>query len=370
MDSPLGSTQPMIALENVSKQYPSRGKSSEVTALDAINLDIARGEIFGVIGRSGAGKSTLVRLINLLERPTTGTVTVDGVDLTALSAGGLRAARRQIGMIFQHFNLLSSRTVYDNVALPLELIGMGRRAIAAKVIPLLELVGLTDKANRYPAELSGGQKQRVGIARALATEPKVLLCDEATSALDPETTRSILDLLADINTKLGITIVLITHEMHVIRQIGHRVAVLDEGRLAELASVEQVFARPAAKVTERLLASTGRDSLPPALGRRLTEEPSGTESRAVLRLRLSGGTGAGVGGAGNAALSILSRAHGVDVSILQGQVDVVRETAIGTLVVAVPATGESLASAINLLENNNVGVEHLGYITSDLRAAG
>ncbi|WP_366655093.1 methionine ABC transporter ATP-binding protein [Fodinicurvata sp. EGI_FJ10296] len=355
----------MITLNNVSKRYPERGKSAEVSALEAIDLEIGRGEIFGVIGRSGAGKSTLVRLINLLEKPTEGTVTVDGMDMTALSPAALRAARRQIGMIFQHFNLLSSRTVFDNVALPLELAGMNRREIAARVAPLLDRVGLTDKANRYPAELSGGQKQRVGIARALATEPKVLLCDEATSALDPETTRAILDLLADINAELGITIVLITHEMHVIRQICQQVAVLDGGRLAELASVEQILSRPEAEITERLLAATGRDALPPAIGRRLSPEPVGSGSRAVLRLRL-----AGAGADGNAALSLLSRSHGLDVSILQAQVDVVRETAIGTLLVGVPATGERLASAITLLETNNVTVEPLGYIAADLRAAG
>ncbi len=355
----------MITLQNVSKLYPERGKSAEVSALEAIDLEVERGEIFGVIGRSGAGKSTLVRLINLLEKPTAGTVTVDGMDMTALSPAALRSARRQIGMIFQHFNLLSSRTVFDNVALPLELAGMNRRDIAARVKPLLERVDLTDKANRYPAELSGGQKQRVGIARALATEPKVLLCDEATSALDPETTRAILDLLGDINAELGLTIVLITHEMHVIRQICQRVAVLDGGRLAELAPIEQILSRPAAQITERLLAATGRDTLPPAIGRRLSPEPVDDGSRAVLRLRV-----AGAGADGNVALSLLSRRQGLDVSILQAQVDVVRESAIGTLLIAIPATGDRLAAAIALLETNDVAVEPLGYIAADIRAVG
>ena len=215
----------MIEFHGVEKEFPGRGGGAAVKALDGIDLSVGRGEIFGIIGRSGAGKSTLIRVVNMLERPTSGRVVVDGVDMNALDNSGLRAARRGIGMIFQHFNLLSSRTVYDNVALPLELAGLKRSEIRAKVEPLLELVGLGDKRDRYPAELSGGQKQRVGIARALSSEPKVLLCDEATSALDPETTTSILRLLADINAKLGLTIVLITHEMAVIKEICHRVAV-------------------------------------------------------------------------------------------------------------------------------------------------
>ncbi len=215
----------MIELQSITKRFDT--PSGSVEALRNVSLTIHEGEIFGVIGRSGAGKSTLIRVINLLERPTEGKVIVGGRDLTALSAAELRAARRHIGMIFQHFNLLSARTVFDNVALPLELRGESKAAIKAKVEPLLDLVGLSDKADRYPAQLSGGQKQRVGIARALATDPKVLLCDEATSALDPETTEQILKLIKDIRDRLNLTVVLITHEMAVVKEIADRVAVME-----------------------------------------------------------------------------------------------------------------------------------------------
>jgi len=350
---------PMIRLETVSKRYPARKESAAVTALSETSLDIARGEIFGVIGRSGAGKSTLIRLINLLERPSSGRVTVDGVDLTSLDNKNLRAARRQIGMIFQHFNLLSSRTVFDNVALPLELAGLSRKEIRSKVTPLLDLVGLADKTGRYPAELSGGQKQRVGIARALATEPKVLLCDEATSALDPETTRSILGLLRDINEKLGITIVVITHEMQVIKEICDRVAVIDAGEVVELASVEQVFTRPQTEVTRSLLAVVSGDELPATLAARLSSVSNGP---AVLRLRFTGED------AEAPVIARLSRNHGIDASILHGQVDAIRNASFGTLVVSVPVSGDALAAAIRFLENENVVVEPLGYLASDLRA--
>ncbi|MDF2096209.1 methionine ABC transporter ATP-binding protein [Fodinicurvata sp. CAU 1616] len=352
----------MIRLEAVSKRYPARKDSAAVTALSETDLTIDRGEIFGVIGRSGAGKSTLIRLINLLERPSSGRVEVDGVDLTALDASRLRAARRQIGMIFQHFNLLSSRTVFDNVALPLELAGLSRAEIKSKVQPLLELVGLADKSGRYPAELSGGQKQRVGIARALATEPKVLLCDEATSALDPETTRSILALLGDINEKLGITIVLITHEMQVIKQICHRVAVLDAGAVVELASVESVFTRPRAPITRSLLSAATGDDVPPHLRARLSQHPIGGDT--LLRLRFSGPH------AESPVISRLTKAQGIEVSILHGQVDVVRHASFGTLIVALPVAGDALAAAIRFLESENVVVEPLGYLPASLRAAG
>jgi len=353
--------EPMIRLEAVSKHYPARKGSAAVTALSETSLNIDRGEIFGVIGRSGAGKSTLIRLINLLERPSSGRVVVDGIDLTALDNSRLRAVRRQIGMIFQHFNLLSSRTVFDNVALPLELAGLSGKEIRSKVTPLLELVGLADKTGRYPAELSGGQKQRVGIARALATEPKVLLCDEATSALDPETTRSILGLLRDINEKLGITIVVITHEMQVIKEICDRVAVIDAGKVVELASVEQVFTRPQTEVTRSLLAVVSGDELPSPLAARLSPKADGP---AVLRLRFTGED------AEAPVIARLSRHHGVEASILYGQVDSIRNASFGTLVIAVPVSGEALAAVIRFLENQNVVVESLGYLAADIRAAG
>ncbi len=233
-----------IQFVGVTKRFAANGAAAEVTALDDVTLDVAPGSITGIIGRSGAGKSTLLRTINGLDRPTAGTVRIDGIDVGALDGGDLRALRREIGMIFQHFALLSSRTVFDNIALPLELAGTPRDEIARRVDELIELVGLTDKRRRYPAELSGGQKQRVGIARALATRPRVLLSDEATSALDPETTHSILALLKRINALTGVTIVLITHEMQVIKEICDRVAVIEAGRIIEAGDVYEVFARP------------------------------------------------------------------------------------------------------------------------------
>nr|WP_323133597.1 ATP-binding cassette domain-containing protein [Thalassospira povalilytica] len=244
----------MIRLSNVQKTYPSRRGSDEHTALRGIDLDIAAGEIVGVIGRSGAGKSTLIRCINLLETPTSGSVIVDGTDVTKLSNRDLPLFRRQLGMVFQHFNLLSSRTVYDNIALPLELAGASKAEIAAAVDPLLPLVGLEEKRDRYPAELSGGQKQRVGIARALSSSPKVLLCDEVTSALDPETTRQILNLLKDINKRLGLTMVVITHEMAVVKALCDRVAVMDGGVIVEEGLVDGIFANPVHNTTKSLLA--------------------------------------------------------------------------------------------------------------------
>lgn len=249
----------MIRLSNVQKTYAARRGSDEHVALRGINLDIAAGEIVGVIGRSGAGKSTLIRCINLLEIPTSGSVTVDGTDVTRLSKRDLPLFRRQLGMVFQHFNLLSSRTVYDNIALPLELAGASKADIAKAVDPLLPLVGLEDKRDRYPAELSGGQKQRVGIARALSSNPKVLLCDEVTSALDPETTRQILTLLKDINKRLGLTMVVITHEMAVVKALCDRVAVMDGGVIVEEGAVDGIFADPKHATTQSLLADEFMD---------------------------------------------------------------------------------------------------------------
>ncbi len=246
--------RPMIRLSNVQKTYPARRGNDAHAALRGIDLDIAAGEIVGVIGRSGAGKSTLIRCINLLERPTSGSVIVDGAEVTTLSKRDLPLFRRQLGMVFQHFNLLSSRTVYGNIALPLELAGASKAEIAAAVDPLLPLVGLDDKRDRYPAELSGGQKQRVGIARALSSNPKVLLCDEVTSALDPETTRQILTLLKDINKRLGLTMVVITHEMAVVKALCDRVAVMDRGVIVEEGTVSSIFANPVHATTQSLLA--------------------------------------------------------------------------------------------------------------------
>lgn len=240
----------MIRLTQVRKHYAG----TATPALDDVSLEIAKGEVFGIIGRSGAGKSTLIRLLNGLERPSAGTVRVEEVAIDTLSAAELRALRRRIGMIFQNFGLLSSRTVAGNVGFPLELAGTGKAERQTKVAALLDRVGLTPLADRYPAQLSGGQRQRVGIARALATDPDVLLCDEATSALDPETTRDMLALLRDLNRELGLTIVLITHEMAVVRSICDRVAVIDAGRIVETGPVHDVFDAARHPATQRMLA--------------------------------------------------------------------------------------------------------------------
>jgi D-methionine transport system ATP-binding protein len=247
--SPQTPAETMLRLADVAKRFGA------VAAIDGVSLEVKRGEILGVIGRSGAGKSTLIRCLNGLEKPDSGRIEILGQDIAPLGERELRKVRRRIGMIFQHFNLLSSKTVADNVALPLKIAGRSRGERRARVAELLALVGLEDKASFYPAQLSGGQKQRVGIARALAAEPALLLSDEATSALDPETTASILALLRDINRKLGLTIVLITHEMNVIRAIADRVVVLDQGRVAEQGNAADVFANPRAEITRRLLVS-------------------------------------------------------------------------------------------------------------------
>lgn len=250
----------MIELINIEKEY--KQKKSSVKALDNVSLTVKQGEIFGIIGHSGAGKSTLLRCVNLLEVPTSGLVRVDNVELTTLRESELMQQRKQIGMIFQHFNLMSTLTVAENIAFPLTLLKMSKHNINARVDELLELVGLSGHRHHYPSQLSGGQKQRVGIARALATNPKVLLCDEATSALDPQTTESILSLLKDINQKLGITILLITHEMGVIRKICDRVAVMNGGQIVEIGQVIDVFLHPQHKVTQQFLRES-EDTIEP-----------------------------------------------------------------------------------------------------------
>lgn len=241
----------IIQIKDVTKSFV--GKDDTVDALKGINLDIHKGEIYGIIGMSGAGKSTLVRCLNFLERPTSGTVMIEGKDLSALTEKELRKTRTEIAMIFQHFNLLMQRTVIDNICFPLEITGMSKKDAKSRARELLEIVGLTEKEKAYPAQLSGGQKQRVAIARALASNPKILLCDEATSALDPTTTKAILDLLKEINEKYGITIVIITHEMAVVQETCTHVAIIDDGVLVETGRVEEVFSRPKSKAAKKLV---------------------------------------------------------------------------------------------------------------------
>ena len=343
----------MIEIRNLSQRFESpRGW---VEALRNVNLTISAGDIFGIIGRSGAGKSTLVRTINLLTRPTEGNVVVGGRDLTALSAPELREARREIGMIFQHFNLLSSRTVFDNVALPLELAGMKRAEIEAAVLPLLDLVGLSAQKDRHPSQISGGQKQRVGIARALASKPKVLLSDEATSALDPETTRAILDLLKRINRELGLTIVLITHQMEVIKQVCDRLAVLDAGRVVETGNVIDVFLQPHHEVTRALIGDVIAQELPPAMKARVAERLK-TGSRHLLRLAFTGS------GIDQPILSETIRRYELDFNILHGQIDEIQGRAFGSLAVLAGGAPAKIADAMTYLRTQGVVVEELSYV--------
>src|SRR5580698_4153818 len=331
--------RPIIAFAGVSKVYPARHESAEVVALHDIDLQVPPGAIVGVIGKSGAGKSTLIRLINGLERPTSGHVLVNGTDVTALGERDLREARRSIGMIFQHFNLLSSRTAFENIALPLEIAGFPSSEIAGVVEPLLAMVGLSDKRDRYPAELSGGQKQRVGIARALATKPKVLLSDEATSALDPETTDQILSLLKTINAELKLTIVFITHEMSVVKKLADRVAVLESGRIVEQGTTYEIFAHPRHDTTRRFVGSITGGRAPEWLLAKLKPE-GGPGDVAILRIVFAGGE------ADQPVLSRLARTLGVDVNILHGQVETIAGHPFGTLFISVSSDPETLREVI------------------------
>ena len=333
------------------------GANGPVEVLRGIDLHIEPGEVFGIIGKSGAGKSSLVRAINLLNRPTSGAVLVNGRDMTQLSEADLRSARRDIGMVFQHFNLLSSRTVFDNAALPLELAGMSKAAIRQRIDPLLELVGLTALAHRYPAQISGGQKQRVGIARALASQPKVLLSDEATSALDPETTRSILALLRKINREMGLTVVLITHQMQVIKDVADRVAVIDAGRIVEIGPVLQVFTHPQQAITKSLIDEIVPQELPAsvlvrvlALSAQLGSRISGMSGQ-LLRLSYAGES------AYQPILSHLIRELGLDLSILHGQIDEIQGQTFGSLAVFASGASAQIYSAIAYLRSQGVQVE-------------
>lgn len=343
----------MIEISHVNKVFYQGTK--EINALKDINLNIQQGTIFGVIGSSGAGKSTLIRCVNMLERPTNGSVIVDGVDLTMLSSKQLSEARRNIGMIFQHFNLLSSRTVFENVALPLELAGKSVSHIEKKVSELLQLVGLSEKRDTYPSNLSGGQKQRVAIARALASDPKVLLCDEATSALDPATTQSILELLKEINRKLNITILLITHEMDVVKSICHEVAIIGDGELVEKGSVGDIFAHPKTELAHQFIRSTLDLSIPDDYQARL--QPTRVEgSYPLIRLEFTGAT------VDAPLMSQISRKYNIDVSILSSDLDYAGGVKFGMMVAEIFGDEENDNAAIQYLRDNKVKVEVLGYV--------
>jgi D-methionine transport system ATP-binding protein len=346
----------MIQLEGVHLRYPSPHGS--VDALRGIDLHVPTGQVFGVIGRSGAGKSSLIRTINLLTRPTQGRVLVDGRDMTALAPEDLRTARHGIGMIFQHFNLLSSRTVFENVALPLQLVHERPAHIKARVDDLLDLVGLAALRDRYPTQISGGQKQRVGIARALASRPTVLLSDEATSALDPETTRSILALLRQINRDFGLTIVLITHQMQVIKQVADRVAVIDAGRIVEQGAVIDVFTQPQHETTRSLVDEILPQELPVSVVARIRKlmAASAPQSSQLLRLAFAGT---------DSDLPLLSdvvRRFGLDLNIVHGQVDEIQGQPFGSLAVHLQGASEALAAAVSYLRDAGVLVQEVAYV--------
>jgi D-methionine transport system ATP-binding protein len=339
----------MIYIKNLTKVYHS--DSGDVKALDEVNLHIKKGEIFGIIGLSGAGKSTLLRCINMLEKPTSGSVEIDGVEMTSLSPNELKEMRKKIGMIFQHFNLLTSRNVRGNVAFPLEIAGVDKKTINQKVERLLDLVGLSDKTDSFPSQLSGGQKQRVGIARALANDPKVLLCDEATSALDPQTTLSILNLLKDINKKLGITIVLITHEMNVIKQICNSVAVIEKSRVVEQGSLLEVFANPKTDTARNFLKSITLSELPEELKERIRNLDHGHLEGRIVKIGFFGKVTA------EPVISTLVKKFDVDANILYGNIDHIQDTPYGMLVVELRGKNGGADSAIEYLKTLGLKVE-------------
>jgi D-methionine transport system ATP-binding protein len=334
----------MIKLSNITKVFKQGQRN--ITALSNVSLHVPAGQIYGVIGSSGAGKSTLIRCVNLLERPTEGKVLVDGQDLTAFSEKELTRARRQIGMIFQHFNLLSSRTVFGNVALPLELDNLPSKEIKQRVTELLTLVGLEDKQDAYPANLSGGQKQRVAIARALASNPKVLLCDEATSALDPATTRSILELL---------TILLITHEMDVVKRICDQVAVISNGQLIEQDKVSEMFSHPKTPLAQQFIQSTLHLDIPDDYALRMKPEHS-EGSVPLLRLEFTGQS------VDAPLLSHAVRKFNINNNIISAQMDYAGGVKFGIMLTEMHGSVEDTQAAIEFLHQNQVKVEVLGYV--------
>jgi D-methionine transport system ATP-binding protein len=345
----------MIQISGLKKIYGDGPQA--VRALENINLQVRKGEIFGIIGLSGAGKSTLIRCINMLERPTAGTVTVDDKEVTTMNERQLRAARQEIGMIFQHFNLLSARTVFDNIAFPLEIAGIDKASITKRVTELLTLVGLADKADIYPAQLSGGQKQRVGIARALANNPKVLLCDEATSALDPQTTKSILELIKDIKEKLSLTVVLITHEMHVIKEICDTVAVIEHGCIIEQGPVLQIFTQPKQLTTREFISAVIHHEVPDSLKNHM---PEGL----LVRIFFIGNS------AGEPIISTLVRRFNVDANILYGNIDHIQSTPFGTLLVELTGEDPLIQAALNYLKTRDLNVEVIGNVAGNARLIG
>lgn len=334
----------MIKIQNLSKIYDAGGQ--KVIALDNINLTIKDGSIFGIIGLSGAGKSSLVRCINRLEEPTSGRIYIDDIDITSLDKKSLREARKKIGMIFQHFNLLSNATVFENVAFPLMIAGYPKKKIKERVYELLRLVDLEEKSQVYPSQLSGGQKQRVGIARALANHPRILLSDEATSALDPKTTKSILHLLKDINRKFGITIVIITHEMDVIKEICDEVAVIENGKIIEQASVVDLFTNPSADTTRTFIEDI-TESLPESI--KISSKPDEKFVKISFRGSITS----------EPVISRMIKKFDVDVNIIKGSVDNVRDISIGKLLISITGNPDNILHSIEYLKETGLKVEVL-----------
>ncbi|MDC3411952.1 methionine ABC transporter ATP-binding protein [Aquibacillus sp. 3ASR75-11] len=337
----------MIRFEGVSKQFQINDQV--IQAIDNVDLTVEKGEIYGVIGFSGAGKSTLIRCVNLLETPSSGKVWVNDQDIQSLSKENLREMRRKIGMIFQHFHLLESKTVFDNIGFPLSLAGEPKSKINKKVKELLDFVGLSDKANHYPDQLSGGQKQRVGIARALSTSPEILLCDEATSALDPQTTQSILDLLKRIQKEYNITILMITHEMQVIREICDRVAVMELGKIIEEGTIFDVFSNPQHVTTRNFVKTVMNDEIPSSIIR-MIESKEGTKH--IYRLLFEGNF------AGDPILSMASKNHDVHTNILFGQITELQGKPFGNLIVEFRGEDSDIHKALEYIRET-VGVKEL-----------
>ena len=343
----------MIQFEGVAKTYQS-GKQ-EIHALNGIDLTVETGEIYGVIGFSGAGKSSLIRTVNLLERPSAGRVLIHGKDISTLSSKEIRTVLKDIGMIFQHFNLLNSKTVYHNVAMPLLLAKTPKTDIEKQVKDLLDFVGLADQAQKYPDQLSGGQKQRIGIARALATNPSVLLCDEATSALDPQTTKSILDLLRKINKQYNITILLITHEMGVIREICDKVAVLEAGKVIEQGSVFDIFSNPQQPTTKRFVRSVMNDELPESL---LSQIQNAQSDNAIYRLQFTGNS------VGKPFMSRVSRDFKVDLNVLFGNITELQGVPYGNLIVEFSGEPSEIEQALSSIRDSNIKIEEVNNYVS------
>lgn len=339
----------MITLTKVSKLFRTgKGNSETIKAVNNVNVEINKGEIFGIIGYSGAGKSTLIRMLNGLETPTEGSVVVAEKEISKIKGAQLRKARQEISMIFQHFNLLWSRTVQENISFPLEIAGVSKTERTKRVNELIKLVGLEGREKAYPSQLSGGQKQRVGIARALANDPKVLLCDEATSALDPQTTDSILELLVDINQRLGLTIVLITHEMHVIRKICHRVAVMESGKVVEQGPVLDVFKNPKEQMTKRFVQQvTEPEETKETMDHLFERYPAGK----VIQLTFVGDH------AESPLITKLVRNFELDVNIVQGKISQTRSGSYGTLFIHLDGKEDEMLRAIEFIKAQQVGVE-------------